>query len=371
LRRILAISLILIAGHLFSQKFGIIGDFRYSATCDTINASELVKSWDPEFIVTVGDLSDPACNTIDHEIGRYFSDYIYPYYGAYGSTATHNRFVSTLGNHDQEGDGLTQYLEYFTLPGNERYYDTLIGNVHIFILNSAGTEPDGPFYYSIQGLWLESAMAESTAPWKLIFFHHPPYTSGNHGNSTWMQWPFAEWGATAVFSGHDHDYERLFVSGVYYFVAGIGGGDLRAFTTVNEYSLKRVSGIHGALLCNAYSDSLVIECISVSDSLLDRQVIFPGSTNVKQVKDDMFLYPNPITKSFSIAFDGGNYSEAKLSITDLAGHEILKQEIQIKEGYQEISFELSKVFISDPKPGVYLVSLLLGEVVYRGKMVIE
>jgi tartrate-resistant acid phosphatase type 5 len=45
-----------------------------------------------------------------------------------------------------------------------------------------------------------------------------------------MQWPFAAWGATAVLAGHDHDYERLTVGGLPYFVNGLGGEGQVAFT---------------------------------------------------------------------------------------------------------------------------------------------
>ena len=38
-----------------------------------------------------------------------------------------------------------------------------------------------------------------------------------------MQWPFKDWGADAVLTGHDHIYERLLVNGIPYFVNGIGG----------------------------------------------------------------------------------------------------------------------------------------------------
>lgn len=43
-----------------------------------------------------------------------------------------------------------------------------------------------------------------------------------------MRWPFKEWGATAVMSGHAHVYERLEVDNLTYFVNGIGGGGVKA-----------------------------------------------------------------------------------------------------------------------------------------------
>ena len=37
-------------------------------------------------------------------------------------------------------------------------------------------------------------LSASDAPWKIAYFHHPPYSSGEHGSTPRMQWPFADWG---------------------------------------------------------------------------------------------------------------------------------------------------------------------------------
>ena len=66
-------------------------------------------------------------------------------------------------------------------------------------------------------------MEESMACWKIALLHYPPYSSGNHGSSMVMRWPFADWGVDLVIAGHDHHYERLEVDGIPYFVNGLGG----------------------------------------------------------------------------------------------------------------------------------------------------
>src|SRR5262249_48778575 len=52
-----------------------------------------------------------------------------------------------------------------------------------------------------------------------------------HGSTQEMRWPFAEWGAEVVFSGHDHTYERLLIDGIPYIVQGLGGASKYAFPT--------------------------------------------------------------------------------------------------------------------------------------------
>ena len=210
--------------------FAAIGDYGEDGTAEE-EVADRVKSWQPDYIFTLGDnnYGSGAEGTIDDNIGQYYGDYIYPYYGTYDSTATENRFFPSLGNHDWRAATDTNpypqpYLDYFTLPGNERYYDVRRGPVHLFILDSAHQEEDGRTSDSIQAQWLAEQMAASNAPWKLVAMHEPPYSSGaSHGSRSDMQWDYAEMGATAVLAGHDHLYERLERDDILYFVNGLGG----------------------------------------------------------------------------------------------------------------------------------------------------
>ena len=112
------------------------------------DVANLVKSWNPDFIVTVGDNNYPdgEAATIDANVGKYYHEFIHPYTGTYGAGATTNRFWPVIGNRDwenQSGPKLQPYFDYFTLPNNERYYDFVQGPVHFFMLDSDSREPDG------------------------------------------------------------------------------------------------------------------------------------------------------------------------------------------------------------------------------------
>jgi len=74
-----------------------------------------------------------------------------------------------------------------------------------------------------------------------------------------MRWPFQAWGATAVLQGHDHDYERLKVGGIPYFVNGIGGASLRPFGAVLAESQLRFYGDFGAMLVTAGATSMTFK----------------------------------------------------------------------------------------------------------------
>lgn len=252
-------------------RIAVIGDFG-GDTPEEAQVAALVTGFKPDLVVTVGDNNYPegAAETIDANIGKHYAKFIAPYRGAFGPGGAVNRFFPTLGNHDWRGPaGAQPYLDYFELPGNERYYDLLRGSVHLFFVDSDPHEPDGITRDSLQARWLRDGLARSTAPHRWVLFHHPPYSSGPHGSTPELQWPFRAWGATAVFSGHDHDYERLDVGGMPYVVVGTGGMRLYAFRDPVAGSVVRFVR-HGALRIDASRAGASAEFVSASDASRDR-----------------------------------------------------------------------------------------------------
>ena len=251
-------------------KFAVIGDFGLDGVAEA-DVATLIHSWQPDIIITVGDDNYPsgAADTIDANIGKYYHDYIFPYIGTYGPGADVNRFFPTLGNHDWYTAGAQPYLDYFTLPGNERYYDFVWGPVHFFALDSDENEPDGFLAGSVQAAWLQQGLAVSTSPWNIVYMHYPPYSSGAHGSISWMQWPFAAWGADALLAGHDHLYERLLVDGIPYFIDGTGGGSLYNFGTPVPESQFRYNTNFGAMRVTASETEMLFEFYNRVGKLID------------------------------------------------------------------------------------------------------
>lgn len=251
-------------------RFAVIGDYGGGGKPEA-DVAALVHSWQPDFIITLGDNNYPdgAASTIDANIGQFYHAYIFPYQGSYGAGADINRFFPTLGNHDWTPPGAQPYLDYFTLPGNERYYDFTWGPLHFFALDSDSREPDGVSSGSIQAAWLREKMAASTAPWKIVYMHHPPYSSGLHGSVDWTRWSYREWGADVVLSGHDHTYERLLIDGFPYFVNGLGGGAIYRFKNVLDGSQVRFNEDYGAMLVEADSRQLTFKFITRQGVVVD------------------------------------------------------------------------------------------------------
>src|SRR6185503_16153425 len=262
--------------------FAVIGDFGFDGQPEADVAAR-VKSWNPSFVATVGDNNYPSgeASTIDKNIGKHYQQFIYPYRGTYGpGSLDHvNHFFPALGNHEYVAPGATPHLNYFTLPGNERYYTVVQGPAQLFFVDSDEHDPDlqyvnatTPVGNSIMGQWLKNALAASTAPWKIVIAHHSPYSSSSfHGNSTWMQWPYQQWGASAVLTGHDHHYERIIKNNFPYFVNGIGGASLRPqFKSSPESgSAIRYGADFGAMKVDASDTVITFRLITRTGATID------------------------------------------------------------------------------------------------------
>jgi hypothetical protein len=253
-------------------RLGVIGDFGWAGEAEAAVAA-LVKSWNPDCIVTTGDNNYPlgAATTIDDNIGQYYHEYMGNYKGSYGPGAEVNRFFPVLGNHDTDTELGQPYFDYFTLPNNERYYVIDMPPVRIYAVNSvAWVEPDGVYNDSVQAAWLREELAASPDTWNLVFFHHPPYSSGYKGSSSWMRWDFEQWGAHATFSGHNHVYERYMENDFPHFVNGLGGGPRYAFAeTIDPNVAAYFNANHGAQLVEATEEQITFQFITPAGEVID------------------------------------------------------------------------------------------------------
>ncbi|MEX1071245.1 MAG: metallophosphoesterase [Anaerolineales bacterium] len=255
--------------------FAVIGDYGQSGR-HAFAVAEMIDSWQVDFIITTGDNNYPngEAETIDENIGQYYHRYIGNYKGEYNLGSEINRFFPSLGNHDWVTEGAEPYLDFFTLPGNERYYDVVWSPVQLFIVDSDPHEPDGVGISSDQAAWLQEELASSEEAWQVVIMHHPPYSSSEHGSTVALQWSYQDWGADVVLAGHDHVYERLEVDGLPYLISGLGGHASRYdFVNILPESKVRYNDTWGALRVTVTSQSMAIEFINIDGLLIDSVVL--------------------------------------------------------------------------------------------------
>ena len=136
------------------------------------------------------------------------------------------KFYAALGNHDNQEN---RFYKPWNMNG-ERFYSFKKDNVRFFVLDTDYVDPK-------QREWIERELKNSTDDWKIVYFHHPLYSSGGrHGSEPdlreLLEPLFVNNGVSVVFQGHDHIYERIKPQqGITYFVSGAAGqlrpGDLK------------------------------------------------------------------------------------------------------------------------------------------------
>lgn len=159
------------------------------------------------------------------------------------------KFYASLGNHDNPDD--ERLYKPFNM-GGDRYYSFKKGDVAFFALDSTYMDP-------AQLSWIEQNLRNSQAKWKICFFHHPLFSDGkSHGPDVDLRARlrplFERYGVNAVFSGHEHVYERLKPEdNIYYFILGNSGklmthdfrksaGMVKGFDTDRTFMLVEISG---------------------------------------------------------------------------------------------------------------------------------
>ena len=270
-----------------SERLAGVGDLG-TGGAGTAAVAALVAALGPDALVSVGDnIYEPA--TYDDVVGVSYRSWVGAYAGVHGAGSPTNRFFPALGNHDRytwDGhDGLTDYLDFFTLPGpgadsdatsgTEQYYDVRWGPVHLFVLDS--NPHDTPA--SPQAQWLKAGMRGSDLPFQVVVLHHSPYSSSpHHGSIVRTRWPFERWGADLVLSGHDHDYERVARDDdgdgrtLTYLVNGLGGAEIYPFGRATPVAGSRVryAGAFGAITLDACATNVRGAFTDVDGTVVDR-----------------------------------------------------------------------------------------------------
>jgi 3',5'-cyclic AMP phosphodiesterase CpdA len=212
--------------HATSVKFAVIGDSGRGSPPQHAIAAQMVafrQDFPYAFVLMLGD------NIYEGPATR--EDYRLKFEEPYRRLLDDGvKFYAVLGNHDDPREVI---YPPFNMHG-ERYYSfsppedllaKIATRVEFFALDSTNLD-------RTQLRWLDERLAASNAAWKVCFFHHPLYSSGRYRSSSRafrliLEPLLVRHGVDAVFSGHEHIYQRTGLqSGIQYFVSG-GAGSLR------------------------------------------------------------------------------------------------------------------------------------------------
>jgi len=188
-------------------------------------------------------------------------------------------FQAAIGNHDDPAQ-----INYagFNM-GGQRYYSfrrseiSLEGGVagagvRFYALDSRTLDPE-------QLEWLRQGLKSSGSRWKIVFFHHPIYTSGRYTSGAQslrraLEPILVDGEADVVLSGHEHFYERTVPQrGILYFVSGAAGSlrpnDIRR----TDLTARGFDTDYSFMLMEASGNELYFQAISRKGVTIDAGVI--------------------------------------------------------------------------------------------------
>ena len=233
---------------------------------DTANR---VRDLDPDAVVTMGDLA--YSNGLLSEFQAKYGGGTEPP-TRWGASDIKGITLPGYGNHDcydvPRNSGTTKQgcedaVTYFgqdssfgtDIPGTPGSYYTVLGDWLVVHLNSAGQVGTGQATsaeIAQQNAALQDILATDTHSCEVVAWHHPRYSSGEHGNigfvDPWYETAYAN-GVDVILNGHDHDYERFapqdgngnaVANGIRQFVVGTGGISPRPFSVVKPNSEVRI-----------------------------------------------------------------------------------------------------------------------------------
>ena len=168
------------------------------------------------------------------------------------------RTKAAAGNHDWLTAGAAGYFGYFGYSRSYYAYD--LGAWRVYVIDSNCSQVGGCGVGSAQYNWLKADLAANPTTCVAAYWHHPRFSSGEHGSTTSVQpiWQVLyDAGAEVVLNGHDHDYERFAPQtptgaadpgrGLTEFVVGTGGKNHYAFGPVLANSVVRNADTFGVL----------------------------------------------------------------------------------------------------------------------------
>jgi hypothetical protein len=199
-------------------RFAVIGDAGTADEHQLAVARQMLAEYQRKpfpFVITVGDNTYMGCKNRLRDV------FEIPYAELLKRGV---KFYATLGNHDESCADEQIAYPNFHMNGRRYYTFKPAGDlVEFFALDTTlvinNKEPE-------QYEWIERALRDSTATWKIAVFHHPAFSPAKkHGDDEQIKArivPLLErYGVRVVLTGHDHILAKLATrNGVDYFVCG-------------------------------------------------------------------------------------------------------------------------------------------------------
>jgi hypothetical protein len=242
-----------------------------SSSCAHVKTAKLVDAMKPAAVLTMGD------NQYDEPTLSDFKNYYDKTWGKF-KNITH----PVPGNHESYSK-FTGYEDYFgaiAKPQGKRYYSWEMGNWHFIALDSNDFTTHDDFAEPPQITWLKQDLANNKKGCVAAYYHHPRWSSGDHGDNpdSIELWNIMTANKVdLVLNGHDHDYERFVpqnadgkadANGPVEIVGGSGGANLYDLSPAHATTAKLLKTF-GVLKLSMTDTSFQSQLIGVDSKVLD------------------------------------------------------------------------------------------------------
>lgn len=243
-----------------SVKFAVIGDTGTGDSHQMAVAKQLAATraqFPFEFVVMVGDNIYGGNSAKDFD-----KKFALPYKPLLDANV---KFYAALGNHDDPSE---RFYKPFNMNGERFYSFKPSDGVRFFALDSTYMDDK-------QLKWLEDQLMASGSEWKIAFFHHPPYSSGEtHGSDetlrTQLEPLFVKYGVNVVLTGHEHFYERLKPQkGIAYFITGSSAKLRKGNIASTQYTAKGFDQGYTFMLVEIVGDDLYYQALTDGGQTID------------------------------------------------------------------------------------------------------
>lgn len=230
-----------------------------ATSCAQGRVSDVILDEDPDAVLTLGDTQ------YDNGELANLQAFYDPTFGRFKA-----KTFPAIGNHEYLTANAAGFKTYFAdrLPPDGRpYYSYDLGPWHFATIDSDCSKVGGCNVGNPEYTWLQQDLAANDGKPTVVYWHHPRWSSGQHGDNVAMApvWNLlaADPDVQIALAGHDHDYERFArmgtgspdTNGLREFVVGTGGKN--HYCAVNSHNAGQEAfdcSSFGALMLTLHAD---------------------------------------------------------------------------------------------------------------------
>ncbi|MBK8946089.1 MAG: metallophosphoesterase family protein [Ignavibacteriae bacterium] len=255
--------------------FGIISDTQNNPEVNK-NVAERIFSERPNFVVHAGDIVGN---------GNKKNEWVSEFLNSVHTLMSRVPIFAALGNHDEDAE---YYYQYLSNSKDEFCFSFNYAETQFILVDSNRDLQENSEQYQK----IELLLKDSKSKWKIVVFHHPPYSSDeNDYGDTWkgksvlgdreldeLVKLLEKYNVDIVINGHIHSYERTFPirnnkineeNGITYLIMGGAGGGLELPAPTRTWFSSKVKSCHHYGIAQIYDNKFQLKTYDLNGNLID------------------------------------------------------------------------------------------------------